>query len=60
LAIIDFSDALHVHKIVSFNFILKEHEMRQVSGKLANWLDAYNRLAKQLEETGFKATPARP
>jgi acetyl esterase/lipase len=44
------------HKI-SYNFILKEHEMRQVSVKLADWLDAYNALAKQLEETGFKATP---
>jgi acetyl esterase/lipase len=31
--------------------------MRQVSVKLANWLDAYNKLARQLEETGFKATP---
>lgn len=31
--------------------------MRQVSVKLANWLEAYNQLVKQLEETGFKATP---
>ena len=31
--------------------------MRQVSVKLANWLEAYNKLVKQLEETGFKATP---
>jgi acetyl esterase/lipase len=31
--------------------------MRQVSAKLINWLDAYNKLVKQLEETGFKATP---
>ncbi len=31
--------------------------MRQVSVKLANWLEAYNTLANQLEETGFKMTP---
>lgn len=31
--------------------------MRQVSVKLEKWLDAYNKLAKQLGETGFKATP---
>lgn len=31
--------------------------MRQVSVKLINWLDSYNKLARQLEETGFKATP---
>jgi acetyl esterase/lipase len=36
---------------------LKEHEMRQVSVKLANWLEGYNKLVKHLEETGFKATP---
>lgn len=31
--------------------------MRQVSVKLAHWLDDYNKLAIQLEETGFKPTP---
>jgi acetyl esterase len=32
-------------------------KMRQVSVKLANWLEAYNKLVKQLKETGYKATP---
>lgn len=31
--------------------------MRQVSVKLEKWLDAYNKLTRQLRETGFKATP---
>ncbi len=31
--------------------------MRQISVKLAHWLEACNKLVEQLEETGFKATP---
>ncbi len=49
--------ALPGRMTVSFNLPLKEHEMRQVSGKLTNWLEAYNTLIKQLKGTGFKATP---
>ena len=49
--------ALYVYKLVFFNFFLKEHEMRQVEIKLENWLEGYNKLVRQLEETGFKTTP---
>ena len=31
--------------------------MRQLSSKLENWLKEYNKLLKDLEESGFKQTP---